>query len=114
MDEKSISEIIQQNLASLMENDSNSSMRYLSTCIGASDSYIQKIMSNGSLPSLDKLEAIGQHYDVDTWTLLYDYEGDSKEMLSLVQSLNRLPSDLLPVVKSYVDYLDQLETERKK
>lgn len=107
MGSKKLHDIIENNLNALINNepDHAPSMRYLSTCIGASSGYIQKILSSGSLPSLDKLEAISEHYDVDIWTLLYDFSGRQKNMLPILQQLNRLPEEELPVVAKYLEFL---------
>lgn len=107
MESKNLHEIIESNINSLMETEQNHapSMRYLSTCIGASSSYIQKILSGPSYPSLDKLEAIGEHYEVDTWCLLYDYGDKEKQILPIVQQLSRCPKDLLPVISQYIEFL---------
>lgn len=114
MGSKKLHEIIQSNISTLMEQDTNTSMRNLSTCIGASNSYIQKIMSGNSLPSLDKLEDISEHYDVELWSLLYDYEDDRQEVLQIVQQLNKLPKEALPAVSKYLDFLIQQNNENKK
>ena len=52
MDEKQMHDIIAQNINMLLSSDliPNSSMRNLSTCLGANDSYIQKIMNKTSFP----------------------------------------------------------------
>jgi transcriptional regulator with XRE-family HTH domain len=105
MGSKKLQEIIQTNLNTLMEQDMNTSMRNLSTCIGASDGYIQKIMSGNSLPSLDKLEDISEHYEVELWSLLYDYGDDKHQILPIIQQINRLPVDEIPVVAKYLEFL---------
>ncbi len=53
MDEKQMHDIIAQNINMLLSSDliPNSSMRNLSTCLGANESYIQKIMNKTSFPS---------------------------------------------------------------
>lgn len=107
MGSKKLHDIIETNLNALMNKEQNHapSMRYLSTCIGASSGYIQKILSSDSLPSLDKLEAISEHYDVEVWTLLYDYSDGKRDILPIIQQLNRLPENELPVVSKYLDFL---------
>lgn len=107
MSSKKLHDIFESNLNELMNNEQNHapSMRYLSTCIGASGGYIQKILSGDTMPSMDKLEAIGEHYDVEVWTLLYDYSDTNRQLLPIIQQLNRLPEDELPVVAQYLQFL---------
>lgn len=113
MGTKKLHEIIQSNINTLMEKDTNSSMRNLSTCIGASNSYIQKIMTGSSLPSLNKLKDISEHYDVEVWSLLYDYQDGHEEILQIIQQLNELPEEALPSISSYINFL-KIEIEKTK
>ncbi len=107
MSSKNIHDIFEKNLTELMNHEQNHSpsMRYLSTCIGASEGYIQKILSTDSLPSIDKLQAIGEHYDVEAWSLIYDYDDHEKQILPILQQLNRLPEEEYPVVAQYIQFL---------
>lgn len=109
MASKKLHEIIERNLNALINSEQNHapSMRYLSTCIGASSSYIQKILSSGSLPSLNKLEAISEHYDVEIWTLLYEDSEHNQNLLPILQQLHRLPEAALPLVSQYLEFLIQ-------
>lgn len=107
MSSKKLHDIFESNLTELMNHEQNHapSMRYLSTCIGASGGYIQKMLTSDSLPSLEKLEAIGEHYDVEVWSLLYDYSNQQKQILPIIQQLNRLPEEEFPVVAQYLQFL---------
>ncbi len=107
MSSKKLHDIFESNLTELMNHEQNHapSMRYLSTCIGASGGYIQKMLTSDSLPSLDKLEAISEHYDVEVWSLLYDYSNQQKQILPIIQQLNRLPEEEFPVVAQYLQFL---------
>lgn len=53
--EKKSSQIIRENITYMINNDETTSMRNLSTSIGASDSFIQKILTEKANPSLEKL-----------------------------------------------------------
>lgn len=114
MSSKKIHDIFETNLNELMNNEQNHapSMRYLSTCIGASGGYIQKILSSDSMPSIDKLEAISDHYDVEAWMLLYDYADHEKQILPILQQLNKLPEEEFPVVAQYLQFLIDQNTEK--
>ena len=72
MDKKILHEILEHNICSLMLNEERPtpSMRYLSTCIGASDGYIQKILTSENFPSIEKLLQIADHYEIEPWMLL--------------------------------------------
>lgn len=106
MVEKTLHEIIANNLIQLMNQEQNHSpsMRYLSTCIGTSAGYIQKINSGKAFPSCEKLLALTNHYEVEPWTLLFDTKCNS-ELLAVLIELNSCPQDMLPIIKSYIQYL---------
>ena len=114
MSSKNIHEIFETNLNELMNHEQNHapSMRYLSTCIGASGGYIQKILSSDSMPSIEKLVAISEHYDVEVWTLLYDYSNQQKQILPILQQLNKLPEEEYPVVAQYLQFLIDQNTNK--
>ena len=114
MSSKNIHEIFETNLNELMNHEQNHapSMRYLSTCIGASGGYIQKILSSDSMPSIEKLVAISEHYDVEVWTLLYDYSNQQKQILPILQQLNKLPEEEYPVVAQYLQFLIDQNTSK--
>ncbi|MCD8132838.1 MAG: hypothetical protein LUE19_03175 [Clostridiales bacterium] len=99
--------IFRKNLLALLNQDEQSSMRNLSTSIGASDSYVQKIITSDANPSLDKIDSISEFFDVNSWELFYDAENDERENLATIQLLNRMPSAMLPVIKHYIEYLQQ-------
>lgn len=109
MAQKDLHTIFEENLNSLMSNEQNHipSMRYLSTCIGASSGYIQKILSNKNSPSFEKMQEIADHYDVEAWTLLCDLNGRSKQMLPIIQQINKCPTDMLPAIEAYIKFLSK-------
>ena len=74
MNKKKLHETLENNINSLMldEDSLTPSMRYLSTCIGASEGYIQKILNSDHFPSIEKLLQIADYYDIEPWMLLYD------------------------------------------
>lgn len=62
-------QILQDNLYKLMQ-DSNTSMRQLSTEAGMSPSYVQKLLSGDINPKLDKLVELGNYFETSSSKLL--------------------------------------------
>lgn len=106
MDENRLHEIIANNLIHLMNKEQNHSpsMRYLSTCLGSSDGYIQKIVGKKAFPSFEKLLAISNHYEIEPWSLLYDADNNS-DLQDIIIELSTCPNEMLPVIKAYIEYL---------
>ncbi len=98
-------DIFRKNLHFLLENDENASMRNLSTGIGASDGYIRKLLACGAAPSFGKVDEISEFFDINSWELFYDREDDESGLLATIQLVNRMPVSMLPVVRSYLEYL---------
>ena len=96
-----------ENLTYMINNDETTSMRNLSTSIGASDSFIQKILTEKANPSLEKLDSISEYFSVESWELLYNFRKDNAEMLSIMQQLQELPSSALPMVKEFLNFLQK-------
>ena len=65
----------------MINSDETTSMRNLSTSIGASDSFIQKILTEKANPSLDKIDLISEYFDVESWEMLYNFRKDNDDML---------------------------------
>ena len=107
MNKKKLHEALEHNINSLMLDGDHltPSMRYLSTCIGASEGYIQKILNSDHFPSVEKLIQIADHYDIEPWMLLYDCK--DKDMLSILQALEKCPAELFPTIISYIEFLVQ-------
>ncbi|MCC8151065.1 MAG: helix-turn-helix domain-containing protein [Lachnospiraceae bacterium] len=80
-------------------------MRQLSLRIGASDSYIQKLLTDQSSPSLQRIDAISDFFGLDTWTLLCDYADSAEESLEILQLINQLPRSIRPHVLEYMKFL---------
>ena len=78
MNKKKLHETLEHNINSLMldEDSLTPSMRYLSTCIGASEGYIQKILTSENFSSIEKLLQIADHYEIEPWMLLYNYKSN--------------------------------------
>lgn len=118
MQHKKSSEIIRENLTYMLNQEGTPSMRNLSTSIGTSDSYIQKILNQERPPSLDKIDSISEFFDVESWEMFYNFRKDRPEMLTIMQQLNKLSPTLLPSVKAYLDFLlaqqDELLLSTKK
>lgn len=108
MDMQHTMKTLQTNLTKLMNcpNDT-SSMRKLSTCIGCSDSYIQKLMSNKIDPSLSKLTAISNYFDIPVHVLLDDSCEYSIEIYEIIRELESLPKKSLDAVLTLVQLLNK-------
>lgn len=106
MDKKELHNVFESNLSSLMSQEDNHipSMRYLSTCIGASESYIQKLLNTDSFPSFEKMVAISEHYGIDPWMLLFDYGEHSKHILALIQMISQCPPELIPAITNMLNF----------
>lgn len=100
--------LIRHNIARLLENSSCGSMRSLSTKIHASDSYIEKILSGKSSISLEKLDVISHYFDTESWVLLFD---DSDALLPVIQKLNHLSPEYLPVFEDFTEHLVNLHEQ---
>ncbi len=109
MASKNTMRTFRQNLTELLKEDSLTSMRNLSTSIGASDSYIRKILNNDASPSLDKVDDISEFFDINSWELFYDEDSDDRDSLAIIELINRMPADMLPLVKKYLEYLLEKE-----
>lgn len=107
MDIQKLHNIFEYNMNSLMSNEDNHapSMRYLSACIGASDGYIQKILNSESFPSVEKLNSIAEHYDIEPWTLLYNAKEHGDDFICLLKLLEKCPPELLPTISKFVEFL---------
>ena len=100
-------EIFIKNLEALLRNDPKYSMRKLSTDIGASDSYIQKVLNRKTSLSVDKVDSICDHYEVEAWEMFFTGANSQKEVLAIIQILHRFPEDALPIARAYLEYLDK-------
>lgn len=69
-------QILQNNLYKLMQ-DSNVSMRQLSTEAGLSPSYVQKLLAGDINPKLDKLVELSNYFETSTAKLLNEEENPS-------------------------------------
>ena len=103
--EKKSSQIIRENITYMINNDETTSMRNLSTRIGASDSFIQKILTEKANPSLEKIDLISEYFDVESWEMLYNFRKDNNDMLSILQMLQKLPASSMPVEKEFLAFL---------
>lgn len=112
--QKKSSEIIRENLTYMLNSDETTSMRNLSTSIGASDSFIQKILTEKANPSLDKLDSISEYFSIESWEMLYNFRKDNPDMLSIMQQLKELPPSALPVVKEFLAFLQKQHNTSQK
>jgi len=112
---KKTSEILRDNLIALLNQEDAVSMRQLSLSIGASDSYIQKLLTDQTSPSLQRVDAMSEFFGLDTWTLFCDYADSARESLEILQLINRLPRSIRPHVVEYMKFLlKQNEDIQKK
>lgn len=107
MNEKELHQILVQNINRLMNTEQNHapSMRYLSTCIDANESYIQKILNSSTFPSCEKLLAIANHYEIEPWVLLFRQPSEDSRRSAVLQLLQSCPEELLPVIHEFILYL---------
>lgn len=87
MQHKKSSEIIRENLTYMLNQEGTPSMRNLSTSIGTSDSYIQKILNQERTPSLDKIDSISEFFDVESWEMFYNFRKDRRKCWPSCSSL---------------------------
>ncbi len=112
---KKTSDILRDNLTALLNREDAVSMRQLSLHIGASDSYVQKLLTDQSSPSLKKIDAISDYFGLDSWTLFCDYADAAGESLEILQLVNQLPRSVRPHVLEYMKFLlKQNEDIQKK
>lgn len=103
-------DILVHNITQLMNSEQNHapSMRYLSTCIDANESYIQKILNSDAFPSMEKLLAIANHYEIEPWELLYQNTSSNVSLYSIMQLLAACPEEMLPTVYEFINYLTKI------
>ncbi len=114
MNEKRLHDILAYNLTQLMNNEQNHipSMRYLSTCMGKTDSYTQKIVSGKSFPSMKMLLEIANHYEVEPWTLLFDSNEKGEEFMKILKELSACSKESLPSIYADILYYKRHEKEQ--
>jgi len=103
--EKKTIDIFRRNLLALLSQEPGISMRQLSQDIHASDSYIQKVLTNKTNPSFDKIDSLGEYFHLQGWELFYDFEDAAPDSLAIIQLMNTLPPALLPHVREYMQFL---------
>lgn len=104
--EKKSSEIIRNNLSGLLKRESNTSMKGLSLGIGASDSYIEKILGGKSNLSIDRLDVISKYFDAEGWMLLFDERPD---IIPVLQKLNKLSAENLAAAREFLIHLSKIQ-----
>lgn len=102
--EKRTVDILCNNLNGLL-NEENLSMRRLSLNIGASGSYIQKLMTDQSTPSLKKVDSISDYFGLDTWTLFCDFDEAAQDSMAILQMHNRLSDSERAKAKEHMRFL---------
>ncbi len=103
--EKKTIDIFRQNITALINQEPPISMRQLSQKICASDSYMQKVLSNRTNPSFEKIDSLGNYFHLQGWELFYDFDDAAADSLAILQMINRLPSDLYPHIREYLRFL---------
>jgi len=115
MTEKELHDIVSRNIDRLLEKETDhpGSMRYLSTCLGANDGYIQRIVNGTSFPSFAKLLDIANHFEVEPWQLLYNSPNPNSARAEFLQMALTCPEELIPVVMNSVCYLNSKSKEQE-
>ncbi len=114
MDKSDLSIILQKNLIALLNQHNEMSMRQLSSILGTSNSYVQKIMSGTFLPSLDKLLELCDYFDISLATLLADDGKIPMELKVAIDQFKQLSPKSQREVARMIAYLEQLESQIKK
>ncbi len=93
------------NLNILLRAHPDVTLKYLSQKIGASDSYMHKVMSGLCTPALDKLLLISNYFDVPVTVLLTPNDEISQDIQIISENLKKLPPEALHITKEQVSYM---------
>lgn len=93
------------NLNILMRKNSGITQKSLSLSIGASESYIQKVMSGNCTPTLDKLVEICNYFDIPITVLLTPNTEVSQEAQIIAEKLKHLSPDAIRITHQQVNYM---------
>ena len=85
-------------------------MRKLSTELGRSGNYIQKILSKQSSLTIDALNDISEYFDVPTWTFFIDHEESSGKCMLISEYLSGLSDEALDTILCFVKYIAKCDS----
>lgn len=101
--------IIITNLEILLRNRNDISLKSLSLEIGASPSYMQKLMSGKCMPTLEKLLALANYFSIPITVLLSPNTSSSQHVQSMSETLNHLSPNALNTIKVMISYMKHTE-----
>ena len=111
MDKNNMPQIIYSNLARLLDDPEHGvSMRKLSTELGYSSGYIQKIVDRKRGLTLDTLNEISNYFDIPIWTFFIDHSNPSDKALLISELLSGLSDEALNVIFYFVQFIAKNDT----
>lgn len=102
------------NLNILLRAHPDITLKFLSQKIGASDSYMHKVMSGLCTPTLDKLLLISNYFNVPITVLLTPNDEISQEIQIISENLKNLSPEALHITKEQVNYMCKNTTRNPK
>lgn len=106
MDKDNLFQIIYSNLTRLLNDQERGvSMRKLSTELGYSSGYIQKIMNRKTALTFDTLNEISNYFDIPIWTFFLEHTDPSNKVLLIRELLSGLSNDALDVIFYFVQFI---------
>ncbi|MCM1468671.1 MAG: helix-turn-helix domain-containing protein [Alistipes sp.] len=97
--------IIINNLNILLREHPAITLKSLSQKIGASDSYMHKVMSGLCTPTLEKLISISNYFEIPVTVLLTPHDELSQDIQIISENLKKLPPEALQITKEQVNYM---------
>ncbi len=85
-------------------------MRKLSTELGYSSGYIQKIVDRKRGLTLDTLNEISNYFDIPIWTFFIDHSNPSDKALLISELLSGLSDEALNVIFYFVQFIAKNDT----
>lgn len=111
MDKDNMLQIIYSNLARLLDDPERGvSMRKLSTELGYSSNYIQKIVDRKRCLTLDTLNEISNYFDIPIWTFFIDHKEPSGKCRLITEYLSGLSDEALNTILCFVQFIAKKDT----
>ena len=111
MDKKASLQIVYDNLVQLLNDPKYGiSMRKLSTELGRSGNYIQKLISDQSAITIDALNDISDYFDVPLWTFFIDHKEPSGKCRLITEHLSGLSDEALNTILCFVQFIAKNDT----
>lgn len=111
--DKTTAAYLRENILCRME-ENNISMVQLSLQIGASESYIQKVLSGEIRPSLERVDAISRYFGCEPWELISDRKEDTRAYVKTIEMMSQLSEQQLSVLHDYLEHLATLTEGSKR